>query len=242
MTVETLLQAEWNEPDGIAPRGTLVVVGGRAETAAVYQRFGRRIAFDAYRVRFVEGDLSDLAGVADRIDGVLADSQTVLPAVLVGSDTGAAVVLDYVAHHGDLNQPDAAVLAGLTFPDDETASFDDELSARTACPNHRVVLGREGVDHALATVDVPVPRPSSGSISIPLLVLHGEADEISPVDRIRDTVSGLAVRAELVTIDGGLHDALNDVTHRTVAATVVRFLERLKRGGDLRAIATEAVL
>ena len=59
MTVETLLQAEWNEPDGIAPRGTLVVVGGRAESAAVYQRFGRRIASDAYRVRFVEGDLTE---------------------------------------------------------------------------------------------------------------------------------------------------------------------------------------
>ena len=241
MTVETLLQAEWNEPDGIAPRGTLVVVGGRSETAAVYQRFGRRIAFDAYRVRFVEGDLSDLDGLAGRIDGVLGDSQIVLPAVLVGSDTGAAIVLDYLAHRGDLTQPDAAVLAGLAFPDDETTAFDDEISVRTACPNHRGVLGREGVDHVLAAEDVHVPRPARGSVTVPLLVVHGEADPVAPVASVRAVVERLGARTELVTVDGGLHDALNDVTHRTVAATIVRFLERLKRGTDLRPIAAEEV-
>lgn len=240
--METLLKAEWNEPDGIAPRGTLVVVGGRAESAAVYQRFGRRIAADAYRVRFVEGELADRDGVARRIDDVLTDSQTVLPAVLVGSDTGGAIVLDYLAHRGDLAQPDAAVLAGLTFPDDEVAHVDDEISVRTACPNHRGVLGREGVDHVLDAEAVPVPRPGPGSVAVPLLVVHGDADEIAPLDRVRGTVRGLAPRTELVTIDAGLHDALNDVTHRTVAATVVRFLERLKRGADLRPIAVDEVL
>ncbi|WP_456696926.1 alpha/beta hydrolase [Aeromicrobium sp. P5_D10] len=238
MTVETLLQAEWNEPDGIAPRGTLVVVGGVAENAAVYQRFGRRLGFDAYRVRFVEGDLSDIAGVKRRLDGVLADPQTVLPTVLIGSDTGGAIVLDYIGRHPDLAQPDAVVVAGLRFPDDGTA-LDDEISARTACPNHRGVLGREGVDRALGRQQVAIARPVSGSIGVPLLVVHGEADEIVPVDRLREVVGGLAARTELVTIDDGLHDALNDVTHRTVAATIIRFLERLKRGADLRPIATE---
>jgi alpha-beta hydrolase superfamily lysophospholipase len=242
MTVQTLLQTEWNEPDGIAPRGTLVVVGGRAENAAVYQRFGRRIAADAYRVRFMEGDLTDLDATARRVDEVLTDSQTTLPAVLVGSDTGAAVVLDYLAHRPALAQPDAAVLAGLTYPDDEVAAVDDEISIRTACPNHRNVLGREGVDHVLDTVSTHVPRPQPGSVPVPLLVVHGAADEIAPVARVRQAVQGLAPRIELVIVDGGLHDALNDVTHRTVAATVVRFLERLKRGADLRPIAVEEVL
>jgi alpha-beta hydrolase superfamily lysophospholipase len=242
MTVETLLKAEWNEPDGIAPRGTLVVVGGRAESPAVYQRFGRRIAADAYRVRFVEGDLADLDGVARQIDDVLTDSQTTLPAVLVGSDTGGAIVLDYLAHRAGLAQPDAAVLAGLTFPDDEVAAVADEISVRTACPNHRSLLGREGVDHVLDADEVAVPRPAAGSVAVPLLVVHGAADEIAPVDRAREALRGVAPRIELVTVEGGLHDALNDVTHRTVAATVVRFLERLKRGADLRPIAVEEVL
>lgn len=239
MTVETLLQTEWNEPQGIAPRGTVIVVGGRSENAAVYQRFGRRIAFDAYRVRFVEGDLSDLDAVSRDINTVLSDPETVLPTLLLGSDTGAALALDHVARRTDLAQPDAVAIAGLAFPDDETESFDDELSVRTACPNHRGVLGREGIEHVLAAGDVRVPRPGAGSVQVPLLVVHGEADEVSPVGRVRETVRGLSTRTELVTIDDGLHDALNDVTHRTVAATVVRFLERLKRGPDLRPIATE---
>jgi alpha-beta hydrolase superfamily lysophospholipase len=242
MTVETLLQTEWNEPDGIAPRGTLVVIGGRGEHAAVYQRFGRRLASDAYRVRFVEGDLADLDAVSRDVDAVLASPDTVVPTLLLGSDTGGALALDHVARRTDLAQPDAVAVAGLAYPDDEVAAFDDELSVRTACPNHRGVLGREGLDHALAAADVQVPRPAAGSVSVPVLVLHGAADEVSPAERVRETVSALGARTELVTIDGGLHDVLNDVTHRTVAATVVRFLERLKRGADLRPIATEEVL
>jgi hypothetical protein len=38
-------------------------------------------------------------------------------------------------------------------------------------------------------------------------------------------------------ITGGRHDVLNDVTHRTVAATIVLFLERLRLGAELPRIA-----
>ncbi len=40
-------------------------------------------------------------------------------------------------------------------------------------------------------------------------------------------------RAELVSITGAPHDVLNDQTHRTAAATVVLFLERLRAGQSL---------
>jgi hypothetical protein len=43
--------------------------------------------------------------------------------------------------------------------------------------------------------------------------------------------------AELVVITGGRPDALNDQTHRTVAATIVLFLERLRLGPGRPAIA-----
>jgi alpha-beta hydrolase superfamily lysophospholipase len=36
--------AEWNEPEGIAPRGTVTVIPGRGEHPGVFERFGRRIA------------------------------------------------------------------------------------------------------------------------------------------------------------------------------------------------------
>lgn len=33
--------ASWNEPDGIAARGTLIVIPGRGERPELYERFGR---------------------------------------------------------------------------------------------------------------------------------------------------------------------------------------------------------
>jgi len=49
----------WNEPDGLIPRGTVIVIPGRGELPAVYERFGRRLAGDAYRVRAVADPVVD---------------------------------------------------------------------------------------------------------------------------------------------------------------------------------------
>ncbi len=43
----------WTEPEGIATRGTLVVIPGRGEQPGHYERFGRRVATDGYRVHAV---------------------------------------------------------------------------------------------------------------------------------------------------------------------------------------------
>ena len=40
-----------------------------------------------------------------------------------------------------------------------------------------------------------------------------------------------------MTFNGGRHDVLNDALHRTAAATVVLFLERLRLSPELPAIA-----
>ena len=40
--------ADFFAPAGLRTRGTVLVVPGRGETAATYQRFGSRLAFDAY--------------------------------------------------------------------------------------------------------------------------------------------------------------------------------------------------
>jgi alpha-beta hydrolase superfamily lysophospholipase len=69
-----------------------------------------------------------------------------------------------------------------------------------------------------------------------VLGLHGGDDPISPLKAARDFYAAVP-RAELVSIAGGRHDVLNDQTHRTVAATVVLFLERLRAGSALAPIA-----
>ena len=89
---------------------------------------------------------------------------------------------------------------------------------------------------ALFSVRIPGDLIDVTDVSgIPSLGLHGEDDSISPLADARDRYPGL-----LVTIAGGRHDVLNDVTHRTVAATIVLFLERLRLGADLPEIAKVA--
>jgi hypothetical protein len=43
----------WREPDPVPLRATLTVLPGRGESAQVYERRGRRLAADAYRVHVV---------------------------------------------------------------------------------------------------------------------------------------------------------------------------------------------
>ena len=66
--------------------------------------------------------------------------------------------------------------------------------------------------------------------------MHGTDDPVSPLPAVRARYA-VATAAELVSINGGRHDVLNDMTHRTVAATIVLFLERLRLGADLPRIA-----
>ena len=71
---------------------------------------------------------------------------------------------------------------------------------------------------------------------MPILGLHGSDDPISLLGQVRDRYAA-ASPAELVSITGGRHDVLNDQTHRTVAAAVVLFLERLRQDAGPRPIA-----
>jgi len=63
-----------------------------------------------------------------------------------------------------------------------------------------------------------------------VLVLHGTADVVTPVE---DAIGPYAGRARIRLVEGGRHDILNDLSHRSVAATIVLFLESLRLGADL---------
>ncbi|PWD42934.1 hypothetical protein ACN93_12215 [Gordonia paraffinivorans] len=229
----------WVEPAGILARGTVIVLTGRGETASAYQRFARRISADAYRVRIVEVDES-LAPESTRaaIDEIVAGGDAPEPRILVGSDTGAALAATLV----DDVSVDAAVLAGIALPTASAAvpvaaaetalSWDDEIEARSACPAHRKVLTtderfRRGALSAPRTPDLSVVPPSK-----PTLVIHGTDDPVTPADQVVGAFSGRP-RTRVRTVVGGRHDILNDVSHRSVAATIVLFLESLKLGADL---------
>ncbi|MCF6377920.1 lysophospholipase [Nocardioides KLBMP 9356] len=220
----------WDEPTGATPRGTLVVLPGRGETDASYARFGARLSADAYKVRVVPVDLDDLTATRERVEKLLADESLPSPKVLVGADSGAtlaAVLVGEVA-------ADAAVIAGVALPGSTAdGTWEDQVEARTACPVHRSVLDgdllldREALEQPLPWTSLELAAPDK-----PVLVIHGSADRItSAADAVSSYVGAPGARVWLV--DGGRHDILNDVSHRSVAATIVLFLESLKLGAEL---------
>ncbi|GAA4546202.1 lysophospholipase [Pseudonocardia xishanensis] len=231
--------ASWSEPEGLKPRGTVVVVPGRGEHAGVYERLGRRLAADAYRVWAVSDPTVDEARTRAQVRALLETAPSDEPGeagppprVLVGSDTGAlfAALLAAEATPGI----DGLVLAGLpTGRDRSTADWADELVLRTSCPTHRGRLtADDGVRRGALSAAVPtawLDGAQPASIAVPVLGLHGAADALSPLDAVRSWYAELP-RGELVSIAGGVHDALNDATHRTAAATAILFLERLRLG------------
>lgn len=236
---QTTSQTAYDEPAGVAARGTLVVLSGRGESAAAYGRFGRRISADAYKVRVVEVDLDDLDTARDRVDALLADASLPAPRVLVGTDSGATLAAVLVA--GGQAGVDGVVLSGLALPGAAATpeqTWDDELETRSACPAHRRVLTE---DAAFERGALHRELPSSWAgfqpapTGVPTLVVHGSDDPLTDVDDALEPFRG-APATQTWVVEGGRHDVLNDVTHRSVAATVVLFLERLKLGAELPTI------
>src|SRR5580692_8071677 len=98
----------WDEPSGLNPRGTVIVLPGRGERPEVYERFGRRLAADAYRVRAVASPAEDPVLAEEQVRSLLDGPG---PIVLAGSDTGALFAVALAAS-GRLSEAAALVLAG----------------------------------------------------------------------------------------------------------------------------------
>ena len=246
--------ASWTEPEGLNPRGTIIVIPGRGERPSVYERFGRRISGDAYRVHAVANPVEDAALAEEQVRSLLDGPK---PVVLAGSDTGALFAVGLVAS-GRLPEADALVLAGLPTvtgqaeagaPADETPdangqtasadSWETELKARTACPTHRGRLAGPILRRGALYEPVPdgwLDLADLKAVTLPVLGIHGAADPVSPLAAARARYAA-AQHVELVSITDGRHDAFNDITHRTAAATIILFLERLRLGTDLPPIA-----
>ncbi|MFE7839774.1 alpha/beta hydrolase [Streptomyces sp. NPDC057474] len=231
--------SSWDEPEGLAARGTLVVLAGRGEHGGVYERFGRRLAFDAYRVRAL-GDPTVDPSVLDAAAKLLADESLPGPKVLVGSDTGARYAVHLAAERA--TGLDALILAGLPIGPWVSGSWETEAEARTACPTHQGRLTNDPDFRRGALDESPdeLPELRLDLVDLPVLALHGTDDAVSPLDGALNAYAGHPT-VRTVTFNGGRHDVLNDALHRTAAATVVLFLERLRLSAELPAIAEGSV-
>ncbi len=233
------------------PRGTLLVLPGRGEHGGLYERFGRRLAYDGYVVHAVDTAGHDGPGAVARALEDAAGPDPAEPVVLVGADTGALRALR-AAEAGGALPVAGIVVAGIApvearadgldpvHPDLPAPSggWNGELAARTACPAHRQLLtiDAEFSRGALAR-PVPVELVPPATPSVPVLFVHGDADPVTSLTQARGVAERLS-RAELATVRGGLHDVLNDLSHRTVAAAVTQWLERLRAAPALAPILT----
>ncbi|MFL6118716.1 alpha/beta hydrolase [Actinophytocola sp.] len=218
-------------PQELRTRGTVLVVPGRGETRTTYTRLATRLAGDAYHVRVVDPPELDAPG--EFADGLAHAAALPRPLVLLGADSGAAVIAALVAREDPTAPwwPDAVVLAGLPgHAAGVTAGWEEELDVRTSCPVHRGVLTSDTAvgRGALAT---PVPdgllaAAYESTTALPRLVLVGDADPLADREALARAVKS-APRARLSVVRGAHHDVLNDRQHRSVAAEIVSFLETL---------------
>lgn len=169
-----------------------------------------------------------------------------------GTDTTGPVP-NADAHGGRTAQSGDAAVAGSAnrprTPDAAaTTPWADELDARTACPAHR---GRLSADPLFVAGALAEPLPEGlpaaageavaglgGPQVLPVLVVHGGADQVAPV-AVGRAVAGSFAAGTLAVVADGRHDAFNDLQHRSVAALVVQWLERLRGGGAGPVLAVE---
>jgi alpha-beta hydrolase superfamily lysophospholipase len=234
------MTTEYTAPAGLRTRGTVLIVPGRGESPATYQRLGRRLAADAYLVRVlappVAGPLNDVAGqLAEAVDG----TDPVRPLVLLGADTGAAAVTALIASRaGEPSAqqaswwPAAVIAAGLPgYQDQPSGGWDDELDVRTQCPAHRGVLtGDPSVRRGALSDAIPralLDEAYGSTADLPHLLLVGDDDPLADRDALDRTAKALPA-ARLTVVREAHHDVLNDLQHRSVAAEIVLFLEALR--------------
>jgi alpha-beta hydrolase superfamily lysophospholipase len=170
------------------------------------------------------------------------------PVFLYGHSLGALIATDYVIFHpegiqglivsGHPLQPTSAAKPLLVFAakilsryrprtplslglGDEALSRDPEVAkAYQDDPLvHRKVTARWGTE-ALAAVDRV--RERAGEITIPLLILHGGADQINSVEGSKELLTIVSSQdKQLIVYPGGYHEPHNDLDAERVASDVI---------------------
>jgi alpha-beta hydrolase superfamily lysophospholipase len=246
MSVTTTIR--YDGPAELRTRGRILVVPGRGESQATYGRLATRLAADSYHVRVLAPPVigpADVDGAVTRFArSVVQDTEPDTragpdggdrPLVLIGADTGAlaiAAVLAQGALTGRPPQPDAVVLAGLPGRGRQHGGdWAGELDARTQCSAHRGVLGGDAQVQrgslATAVPDELIDLAFTDRAAARHLVLIGDLDPLSDREEIAQYVKALPA-GQLAVVAGARHDVLNDLPHRSVAAAIVGFLERLR--------------
>ncbi|MDI5932208.1 alpha/beta fold hydrolase [Halomonas kalidii] len=158
-----------------------------------------------------------LRAFADDLQQVVRDRLGASPFILAGWSMGVSVILEYL-RLADIAKPQGLILLSGTpalsltpwFTQDgdrlldEVAEREKRLGLRQAADHQAVAWTWEAIqdtDH----------RASLASVNIPTLIIHGTADNDTPVDHAHWLAEGIA-HADLSIVDGAGHNLLTENT------------------------------
>jgi uncharacterized protein len=189
-------------------RGTIVYLHGvadnRGSAVGVIERFVPRgfnvVAYDsrahgesdgkACTYGFFERD--DLRSVVDMIEAG--------PVVLVGASLGAAVALQHAGRDPRVR----AVVAAETFSDLRTVATERAPFFLTPEAIHRVF--ERAQERGTFQVDVVSPVHAAAEITVPVLLVHGQADVNTPPAHSQRVYAALAGPKRLILVPGAGHN------------------------------------
>ncbi len=236
------------------PRSAVVFLHGFGEHTGVYHRYAFALNARGIDVWAVDqrghglspGDRGDVGSIetssalADALTDVVAEARPGLPLVAAGHSFGAVVTLFRVLAAPDRYR--AAVISGAPLAPvadllDADSSFGLDPGWLSADPFYLDALENDPlafVDADGATLTRELDRAwdrfgaELPTLAVPTLAVHGTDDPIADVGAVRAYAEQVQPLS-LIEIDGGRHDVLNDVAHRTVAAAVADFVDEHTR-------------
>jgi hypothetical protein len=207
------------DPEGDV-RGDVVILGGLHETAIDFDLLTRQLLLVGFRVTVFDDVSVDVDASRRGVRRALDGTGSIVPLVLVGSDLGAVLVAGLVA--------DAAVAV--------SSVVIGNLVTPTSRPSTVTVADFAGFEETVngllpreARLPVGIRLPQARDVGVPALVFHGDADDVTEVADAVSWASQLPFGSLRLVPDGD-HHVLTGEARRTIAASIVLFLERQLAG------------
>jgi pimeloyl-ACP methyl ester carboxylesterase len=198
----------WSCRAAAARRGTLVYLHGiadnRSSGVGAIQRFGKRgfdvVAYDSRAHGESDGDACTYGFFEKRDLGRVLDTVGPGPIVLLGASLGGAVALQQAAEETRVG----AVVAAETFSDLRAVATERAPFFFTPAIIARAfeLAERDG----RFQVDAVSPLAAAAKITVPVFLIHGEADVETPPDHSRRVFAALRGPKRLLLAPGAPHN------------------------------------